>query len=501
MRLAHEPLPRWSIRRHPVGPGHVGLRGSLRSAVSREPTFSICVTLVALHLAALALFLPGQVSALLRMALMAGAIVGPPVLLLWYSQRGRVGRVLAAGLLGLAVMVSGLATSVPHAVLTGARASDYTGILATVAGIVLVGSAFWEALRGRRVVVKLVVGTLCVYVIAQWLIAPAINVGAITNAPRSVAAGAATLGLAGARDVNFLASDRVRLSGWYVPGRNGAAVIVLHGSHGTRSDVLTHLRMLNAAGYAVLAFDARGHGQSQGETNALGWRGARDIAGAVAFLQRQPGVDPRRIAALGLSMGAEEALRAAASGIPLSAVVAEGAGASTHRRSARIPWPQRGVHVGDMVDDARHRVGVRRDRAARPQPDSRSHPRTCPADRLECERRTCDRCGLSCANRAQCEPVVPAGHGAHRRPEHPPRGVRSADRRFPRRRPAKTLDRLRAGTTPRRLGDLRDRDRRLIAWHASQPKGGNVFAYALPVERPQQGMMRWHRLEPLQGDG
>jgi uncharacterized protein len=329
MRLAHEPLPRWSIRRHATGPGQAGLRGSLRSAVSREPTFSICVTLVALHLAALALFLPGHASALLRMAMLVAAIVGPPVLVLWYSQRGRVGRVLAAGLLGLAATVSGLATSVPHAVLTGARTSDYTGILATVAGIVLLGSAFWEALRGRRVAVKLVVGTLCVYVIAQWLIAPAINVGAITNAPRPVAAGAATLGLAGARDVSFLASDRVRLVGWYVPGRNGAAVIVLHGSHRTRSDVLAHLRMLNAAGYAVLAFDARGHGQSQGETNALGWRGTRDIAGAVAFLQRQPDVNPRRIAALGLSMGAEEALRAAASGIPLSAVVAEGAGAST----------------------------------------------------------------------------------------------------------------------------------------------------------------------------
>ena len=329
MRLAHEPLPRWSIRRHAMVPGQAGLRGSLRSAVNREPTFSICVTLVAVHLAALALFLPGHVSALLRMAMLAAAIVGPPLLLLWYSQRGRVGRVLAAGVLGLAATVSGLATSVPHAVLTGARTSDYTGILATVAGIVLLGSAFWEGLRGRRVAVKLVVGTLCVYVIAQWLIAPAINVGAITNAPRPVAAGAATLGLAGARDVSFLASDRVRLVGWYVPGRNGAAVIVLHGSHGTRSDVLAHLRMLNAAGYAVLAFDARGHGQSQGETNALGWKGARDIAGAVAFLQRQPDVDPRRIAALGLSMGAEEALRAAASGIPLSAVVAEGAGAST----------------------------------------------------------------------------------------------------------------------------------------------------------------------------
>ena len=38
---------------------------------------------------------------------------------------------------------------------------------------------------------------------------------------------------------------------------------------------------------------------------------------------------PRRIAAFGLSMGAEESLRAAADGVPLAAVVADGAGAST----------------------------------------------------------------------------------------------------------------------------------------------------------------------------
>ncbi len=42
-----------------------------------------------------------------------------------------------------------------------------------------------------------------------------------------------------------------------------------------------------------------------------------------------PGVNPGRVAALGLSMGAEEALRAAAEGAPLAAVVADGAGAST----------------------------------------------------------------------------------------------------------------------------------------------------------------------------
>ncbi|MGZ4280025.1 MAG: alpha/beta hydrolase, partial [Solirubrobacteraceae bacterium] len=158
---------------------------------------------------------------------------------------------------------------------------------------------------------------------------PVIGAGIATNAPRPRVAAARTLGLTGARDVTFPASDGVRLAGWYVPGHSGAAVIVLHGSHGTRGDALRHVRMLAAAGVGVLAFDARGHGASGGQTNALGWEGARDVAGAVRFLAGAPGVDPRRIAALGLSMGGEEALRAAAEGVALRAVVADGAGAST----------------------------------------------------------------------------------------------------------------------------------------------------------------------------
>ena len=129
--------------------------------------------------------------------------------------------------------------------------------------------------------------------------------------------------------MEFEAGDATRLAAWFVPGRTRAAVVLLHGSHGTRADTEGHLRMLVRAGFAVLSFDARGHGQSDGETNALGWRGASDVAGAVTFLRRQPHVDATRIAALGLSMGAEEALRAAASGVPLAAVVADGAGAST----------------------------------------------------------------------------------------------------------------------------------------------------------------------------
>ena len=296
---------------------------------AEERIFSGCLIVIAVHLAAVALLFPGRAGTVARIALLLCAAIAPLVLVWLFIRNGRGVRFLLAAVVGLGATGLGLATSVPHAVLTGIGGGDFTGILATAAGIALVVLAFWIGLRGRRLLVKLALGGLACFVIAQWLIAPAINVGIVTNAPRPTVASAKALGLPGARDVSFPASDGVRLVGWYVPARNGATVILLHGSHGTRTDTLAHLRMLVAAAYGVLAYDARGHGQSAGQTNALGWRGAEDVAGAVSFLDRQPGIDRRRIAALGLSMGGEEALRAAATGVPLSAIIADGAGAST----------------------------------------------------------------------------------------------------------------------------------------------------------------------------
>jgi pimeloyl-ACP methyl ester carboxylesterase len=284
--------------------------------------------IIVIHLAVVALLISGDAGAVATGGLLLAA-VGLAGLAALFVGRGRVVRGLLAALVGLSATVAGLATSVPHSVVTGLGGTDPTGILATVAGIALVVLAFWLALHGRRLLVKLALAIPACIVIAQWLIAPAIIAGIATHGPRPSIASASTLGFPGARDVTFPARDGTRLSGWYVPGRSGRAVILLHGSHGTRADTVAQLRMLAADGYGVLAFDARGHGLSSGETNAFGWRGTDDIAGAMSFLAHQPGIDSHRIAALGLSMGAEEALRAAASGIPLRAVVADGAGAST----------------------------------------------------------------------------------------------------------------------------------------------------------------------------
>lgn len=125
------------------------------------------------------------------------------------------------------------------------------------------------------------------------------------------------------------------LSGWYVPSRNGAAVVLLHGAGSTRSAVLPHAVVLADDGFGVLLYDARGHGRSQGRAMDFGWYGDLDVAAAVDFVAGQADVQPGRVAALGLSMGGEEALGAAASDPRIRAVVAEGA---TTRMAGDKAW-------------------------------------------------------------------------------------------------------------------------------------------------------------------
>ena len=85
--------------------------------------------------------------------------------------------------------------------------------------------------------------------------------------------------------------------------------------------------MLARHGYGVLLFDRRGEGKSDGEPNSWGWGGEADIKAAIAYLQRRPDVDPDRIGGIGLSVGGEMMIEAAAETDELAAAVSEGAGA------------------------------------------------------------------------------------------------------------------------------------------------------------------------------
>lgn len=101
--------------------------------------------------------------------------------------------------------------------------------------------------------------------------------------------------------VRFTATDGVSLAGWFTPtADNAKAAILLHGNGSTRRQVLARAGLLHRAGYAVLLYDARGHGESGGDLVAIGKHETRDLLGALAFVRIQ---GSREIGLLGVSQG------------------------------------------------------------------------------------------------------------------------------------------------------------------------------------------------------
>ena len=142
---------------------------------------------------------------------------------------------------------------------------------------------------------------------------------------RSPEATPASVGF-GYREVEFLSTDGIRLSAWWVPveGSSLAAVLV-PGWGGYKFDehLLQTLPVYHDAGYSVLLLDLRAQGESGGTRRTLGYREVRDVRGALAWLQRQ-GYAPDQVVLHGWSMGGATALRAAP-GTGVAAVIEEAA--------------------------------------------------------------------------------------------------------------------------------------------------------------------------------
>ena len=84
----------------------------------------------------------------------------------------------------------------------------------------------------------------------------------------------------------FNATDDITIAGWFVPYENSSrGVVLLHGNGSTRSQMIARAKFLRAHGYAVLLYDARGHGESAGNLVSVGWYETKDLLGALAFLR------------------------------------------------------------------------------------------------------------------------------------------------------------------------------------------------------------------------
>ncbi|HWK25207.1 MAG TPA: alpha/beta fold hydrolase [Solirubrobacter sp.] len=143
-------------------------------------------------------------------------------------------------------------------------------------------------------------------------------------------------------DVAFPAADGVGIRGWFIPGGGapGPAVVFVHGwmwnrlgnvggqVKGLRDadvDFLPAIHALHDAGFHVLTFDVRRHGESEAGGRrpiSYGPIEARDYIGAVRYLRTRADVDGSRIGAVGCSMGGNIVIMGTPEVQPIKALLA-----------------------------------------------------------------------------------------------------------------------------------------------------------------------------------
>lgn len=126
------------------------------------------------------------------------------------------------------------------------------------------------------------------------------------------------------REVTFKSRDGLTLFGRFLPSRNTATILLLHGLGRAGHDMLLYAEFLARAGFGIFMIDLRAHGSSDGDTSTYGLQEADDVAGAVDYLLSRLDVHGHRIGALGISLGAQAALRGALKTDHLRALVLEG---------------------------------------------------------------------------------------------------------------------------------------------------------------------------------
>ncbi len=167
---------------------------------------------------------------------------------------------------------------------------------------------------------------------------------AIAFRPVRYAAGAEWVVPSRAQDVWFETADGISLHGWFFdPDRKpaNATIIYFHGNGGNITNVAWVGEDLSDRGFAVLLFDYRGYGRSEGKV--IDEQGIyKDADAAYAFVTRQKGAGP--LVLYGQSLGTA-AVVDLASREPCSAIILEsGLSSASDIASSVLPWFPQQLH-------------------------------------------------------------------------------------------------------------------------------------------------------------
>ena len=283
--------------------------------------------------------IPGKVARVLLVLIVTGYAM--------LADRRADPRQRAALALGVGVVGSALGYGIgfTHAANDGISIRATAGLCAMLIGtcVLVTGlAALLRTLPGRSRLLVLA----CVPFSFIFVLAPVATAVAVSNPPPTHV-GTATPGDRGFpyEDVELITTDGLRLSGWYIPSRNTAAVAMVHDAGGSRWSMLSQAVLLARQGYGVLLFDTRGNGASEGDAMDLGWYGERDVAAAVSYLADRYDVDRTKIGLVGVGRGGDAALVVAGADDRVRSVVAEGPGRRTPLDAFTLlgeplRWPQ-----------------------------------------------------------------------------------------------------------------------------------------------------------------
>ena len=111
--------------------------------------------------------------------------------------------------------------------------------------------------------------------------------------------------------LDLIAQDGVLIRAWFIKGDSDSpGIIMVHGKGGSKAGLLHLARVINQAGFHVMAVDLRGHGESGKAKTTFGLNEAMDVEVAVHALLNQKGVNQSRFGVYAQSMGTAAALLA-----------------------------------------------------------------------------------------------------------------------------------------------------------------------------------------------
>jgi uncharacterized protein len=158
-------------------------------------------------------------------------------------------------------------------------------------------------------------------------------------------------------------TDEVVIAASFFPttAKDAPIILMLHGNGASRAQFRNHAAWLNNAGYAAMAIDLRGHGESLGGKKSFGLFEANDARVALGWIKANY---PRsKVAVIGVSLGGASALLGdkgplAADALVLQAVYPDIDRAIYNRIASRIGSPLATAGAPTLTLQSRFLYGV-----------------------------------------------------------------------------------------------------------------------------------------------